>query len=538
MRRDRPRAGAALTFACCALLLATLVAAGCSPGDERRVETAQDRPNVLWIIWDTVRADRLSLYGYELPTTPFLEQWSREARVFDNCISTASSTVPSHASMFTGLLPSEHGAYHTHRKLDGAKVTVAELLRDAGYQTYLFAANPHLQEAQGFQQGFDVHEHPWSDPFHAKALAIVRGKIDPEDRSSGLPTRLQSSKVKEWAIKASGELAQEALLAWLERRDRNRPYFAFLNYMEAHTPYIPPRHFREKLHPPELVERSYRIDNSYGTRWAFTFGEYDYPAGDLEALGATYDAALLELDTLFRELIDGLRQSGHLENTVIILSSDHGEHLGEHHLVDHQYSLYDPLLRVPLVVRYPERFAPDRDSSPVVTFDIFPTVLELAGVEAPGNAGSQATSLLHPRASRIRLAEYPAVFAPAIGATLLRYPDWDPAPWKRRLRALYRDRYKLLCSTDGKHELYDLDSDPGELEDLSAARPDLSAGMLDDLLELGSTLQVAAAGAEVELSEEEKRRLVALGYLDDAPEPGALEVATGSGCGFRVQLFQ
>ncbi len=512
-------------------MLAALCAAGCGPGGEREVPTAPDRPNVLWVIWDTVRADRLSLYGYELPTTPFLDEWSREARVFDNCLSTASSTVPSHASMFTGLLPSEHGAYHTHRRLDDAQVTVAELLRDAGYQTYLFAANPHLQEAQGFQQGFDVHEHPWSDPFHAKALEIVRGKIDAEDRSSGLPMRLQSSKVKEWAIKASGELAQEALLAWLERRDRKRPYFAFLNYMEAHTPYIPPRHFREKLHPPELVKRSYRIDNSYGTRWAFTFGEHDYSAGDLAALGATYDATLLELDTLFRELIAGLSVSGHLQNTVIILSSDHGEHLGEHHLVDHQYSLYDPLLRVPLVLHYPERFAPDRDSSPVATFDIFPTVLELAGVEAPDGLVSQAASLLRPRESRTRLAEYPAVFEPAIGATLLRYPDWDPAPWKRRLRALYRDRYKLLCSTDGEHQLYDLESDPGELHDLWTARPDLGAGLMDDLLEVSRTLRVAPAGTRVKLSEEEKRRLVAIGYLDDAAEPGALAVATGSGCG-------
>jgi hypothetical protein len=124
------------------------------------------------------------------------------------------------------------------------------------------------------------------------------------------------------------------------------------------------------------------------------------------------------------------------------------------------------------------------------------------------------------------------VFAPAIEATLLRYPDWDPAPWKRRLRAFYGDRYKLLCSTDGKHELYDLESDPGELSDLWTARPDLGAGLMDDLLEVSATLRVAAEGAEVELSEEEKRRLMALGYMHDAREPGALELATGSGCGF------
>lgn len=94
-----------------ALLLVAACSAGCTTGDRPDVPAAQERPNVLWVVWDTVRADRLSLHGYELPTTPFLEQWSRGARVFDNCLSTASSTVPSHASMFTGLLPSEHGVY-------------------------------------------------------------------------------------------------------------------------------------------------------------------------------------------------------------------------------------------------------------------------------------------------------------------------------------------------------------------------------------------------------------------------------------------
>jgi arylsulfatase A-like enzyme len=509
------------------LLLLAVLLPGCGPP----VPTRSERPNVLWVVWDTVRADRLSLYGYELPTTPFLETWSRDARVFDDCLSTAGSTMPSHASMFTGLLPSEHGAYHTRRKLDDAQVTIAELLKDAGYRTYLFAANPHIQEAQGFHQGFDTHEHPWSDSFHDRALEIVRGKIDPQDRSSGLPARLQSSKVKEWAIKASGELAQEALLAWLERRDQAQPYFAFLNYMEAHTPYIPPRHFREKLHGPGVVERTYRIDNSYGTRWAYTFGEHDYPPGDVEAMGAVYDATLLELDTLFRELIGALEKGGYLENTVVILTADHGEHLGEHHLVDHQYSLYDPLLRVPLVVHYPERFAPGRDSSPVATFDLFPTLLELAKIEAP--EGSLATSLLSPAASRNRLSEYPAAFEPGIKANLLRYPDWDPSPWQRRLRAFYGDRYKLLCSTDGRHELYDLEIDPGENDNLWTDRPDLGQGLLKSLLETSETLRVAEVGAEVTLTEEEKRRLQALGYLSGGgAEPETLGVDGDSGCGF------
>ena len=150
-------------------------------------ETEVERPNIVWIVWDTVRADRMSLYGHDKPTTPWLDAWaSEEARVFDNSISAAPYTVPSHASMFTGLLPSEHGASNRHQYLDDHHVTVAELLRNAGYQTYLFAANPHISRGENFHRGFDVEEHPWDQQYWREALRIVREKVPPNDKSSEL----------------------------------------------------------------------------------------------------------------------------------------------------------------------------------------------------------------------------------------------------------------------------------------------------------------------------------------------------------------
>ena len=517
------------------VILAASISGSCASNVVQQTET--DRPNVLWVIWDTVRADRLGIYGYEKPTTPFLQEWARGARVFEDCISTAGSTVPSHASMFTGLLPTEHGAFHTQRMLDTGLTTIAELFREQGYQTYLFAANPHLQKRQNFDQGFDVNEHPWDDDYREEAERIVSGKVATEDRSSHLADKVRAGKeLSPWNIKAAGELAQKGLTRWLDGRDRDRPWFAFLNYMEAHAPYIPPRSFRERTLSPEQVDRSYRIDNAPAARWAYTFGLREYSASDLEILGGTYDATLLELDELFRSLITDLEARGDLDNTIVVLASDHGEHLGEHRMLDHQYALYEQLLRVPLIVHYPRKIEPGRDRSPVETFDIFPTLLELAEIDPPPGLKSQAVSLLSPQSSRYRLAEYPAAFEPGIRTIAGMYPDWDSSPWQRRLRALYHGEHKFICATDGRHELFDVRADPGESNDLHASRADVADDLMQGLLELAATLTPARSVPEAPpLSKEQQSMLEALGYVGDS-EPDEEELpgqpANAASCGF------
>jgi len=517
-----------------AVAVSLALALSCTGGEATE---APGKPNVLWIVWDTVRADRLSVYGYEKPTTPFLEEWAAGARVYEDCQSTASSTVPSHASMFTGLLPTEHGTFHTQRKLDEQFVTIAELFGNDGYRTYLFAANPHIQEKMNFHQGFDVHEHPWTDRYKEEALRIVRAKISPEDRSTNLPRKVLSGEVNDWDIKASGELAGRGLIEWLDTAGEGRPFFAFLNYMEAHTPYIPPQQFREKMMPPEQLPRSYALDNRSVTRWAYTFGQAEYSASDLEIMGATYDATLLELDELFRALIADLDSRGYLDNTVIVLTADHGEHLSEHHMLDHQYALYRPVIGVPLIVHYPERFPPGRKDTPVVTFDLFPTLLELAGIAPPAGLESTAVSLLAtPRETRARLAEYPAVFATGIRQVQAFHADWDPSPWQRRLRAFADDGHKLICATDGRHELYDMANDPFELNDLYATQPERATGMMDRLLEFSSRLSpYSGGGAEAPvLTPEEREMLIGLGYLTEGDESADVEIEdTSTGlCGF------
>lgn len=497
-----------------ALALA-LAAAACAP------HGPPDGPNVLVVLWDTVRADRLGLYGHEAPTTPFLDAWARDARVFEDCTSTANSTMPSHASLFTGLLPSEHGAHNGRPYLDDRFTTLAELVAARGWHTFLWSANPYVSAHHNLAQGFEVEQHPWDAQWRERALAIVRDKLEPEEGSTELPDKLARGEVKSWGLHATGALAGEALGAWLDGLGDGAPWFAFLNYMEAHRPLLPARRYRERFLDADGVARSYRIDRSWETLWRYDFGLHDYPEEDLAVLAATYDAALAELDDLLRELLEGLDAAGRLDDTIVVLTADHGEHLGEHHLLDHQYSLYDELLRVPLVIRVPEelrdRLPPGREPAPVEQFDLRPTLLELLGIDAGRERPLGPRALDAPLPERTRLAEQVAPFPVAIKSIRALEPDWDPTPFERSLRALQVGGTKLIWSSDGRHELYEVGPGHPEREELGAARPELEAAMLALLEELVGGLDTSGDGERAldDLSPEQRDRLGTLGYAED-----------------------
>lgn len=446
------------------------------------------RPNILWIVWDTVRADRIGVYGCDKPTTPRLDVWAKDARVFADVVSAGSTTVPSHASMFTGLLPNQHRADNEHPQLDMRFETVAEILQEAGYATYLFSANPFISESQQFAQGFDAAEHPWSPKYEARAQRITREKIDPEDETGELAAKVRSpnARLNEWNIKTAGALAQDGVLTYLANKPPDKPFFVFVNYMEAHRPLIPLRRYREMMMTPAQVARSYKIDRTWVSTWAYTFGLKEFSPEDIEITRLTYDAAVRELDDLFANLLDGLRAAGRLDNTIVIFTADHGEHLGEHHMLDHQFSLYEELLRVPLIIHYPPKMAPGREDRPVSTIDLFPTILQWADVPAsriPRNAG---VSLMSPLDRRNRIAAYPAPAMDAIQRVRQAIPSFDPTPWMRSLLAVYDVPHKLIASTDEGHELYDLAKDPHETTNLlpqETARAGEITKILRDLLE-------------------------------------------------------
>ena len=313
---------------------------------------ATSRPNVLWVIWDTVRANRLGVYGHDKPTTPKLDRWAKGARVFEHCASTAGQTLPSTATMFTGLFPAEHGTNPKWTRLEDRFPTIAELFRDSGYRTYLYSANAYLSKEHNFHRGFEGEEHPWDEPFIEEATRIVREKLDPANHAGRL-YRVAAGEPRKGDLKSAGALARVGLLDWLEASDDSKPFFTVLNYMEAHLPLVPDRQHRAQLMTEADLVLSYQEPILGMPVWRYTTGMEDLPERRLRVLRRTYDASIAELDHLFFELLRALEKRGRLENTVVALTADHGELLGEHHMLNHQYSVHEPLLRVPLMISHP-----------------------------------------------------------------------------------------------------------------------------------------------------------------------------------------
>jgi arylsulfatase A-like enzyme len=249
--------------------------------------------------------------------------------------------------------------------------------------------------------------------------------------------------------------------------------------------------------------------------WRYTFGLHEYTPEELALTAATYDAALSELDELFAGLLDVLRADGRLDQTIVVLTSDHGEHLGEHHRLDHQYSVYEPILRVPLAIAAPRQLPPGRERRPVSTADLFPTILELVGQPVPAHAPGYLESLLRPAERRVRLASYTAPLPAPLRTMQRLHPAFDPRPWQRTLAALVESPLKYIRASDGAQELYDVVADPGETQDLAASRPDVVARLATRLdAEVTALARPLPTQPAAVLSAAERQRLEALGYVD------------------------
>lgn len=490
---------------------------------------AAPRPNVLWIVWDTARADRLGVYGYAKPTTPNLDAWAKNARVYEDCISPGSWTVPSHASMFTGLLPSEHGAEHGAETLDEKLDTIAELLSADGYQTFSWTANPHISRAENATQGFEVQQHPWDKTIEARARAIYESKLATFPADSEQRKRGEREANSAWVLKAAGELAQEGLIEWLGKRDTKRPYFAFLNYMEAHRPLISHRKHREAVMAPDKVDASYNAEIDWNSTWGYCFDLVEVPQHKLELLSGSYDAGIHELDALFGELMRSLEAAGALENTLVVLTSDHGDHLTEHHLLDHQYSVAQVLVRVPLIVMYQPRFAPGRETRPVMSMDLFPTLLELAGVEAPRVGVGHARSLLDPAAKRARITQYTKPFERPLISARKEHPEHDIARFERGQIAIVDRPWKLVAQIGGPLALFDLERDPYETQDVSAQNAEVLERMRKQMLGVLRSIRPVGAAHASERTAEHLQMLADLGYVDVEKEDEEPEAPVNGG---------
>ncbi|MFQ5876508.1 MAG: sulfatase [Acidobacteriota bacterium] len=431
----------------CPILLGALALAGCA---------APDRPNILLIVIDTARADRFPFAGYDRPTAPFLQAVAREGTVYERAFSPAPWTVPAHASLFTGQYPSLHGTDCGSLRLPEEAVTIAETLHAAGYRTVGYTANPWIGSAYNFQQGFDTYGETWKE-------------VAEDTRDTG--AALTNEKVARF-------------VRWWRRHpdSRRRPFFLFINYFEPHLAYHPPEPERSRLLrdgiDPSQVERLSRLGHPEEMR--FIMGGSDLTGEDLRILSDLYDGEIAYVDRRIGEVIELLRETGFLDRTVVAVTADHGENIGDHGLMDHKMSVHDTLLRVPMVLRYPPRVARGRViSDPVQMHDLYPTLLALARVPQP--EGVKVEAYLLPGAGvggPTRPADGPIVgeFAgpPVEFLEVMEelFPGRDLSRFDRTLVALRSDGYKIHWGSDGRHALYHVEEDPGETRDVAGSEPE------------------------------------------------------------------
>lgn len=481
-----------------------------APGDGDGPQASVQQPNLLLIVLDTVRADHLGLYGYGLETSPFLDRFAAEATVFEEAVAASSWTLPSHASLFTGLYPQAHA---TDMVVDGGKggidvskvkrlrdpmrvqplspaaLTLAELARDSGLETAAICGNvAYLYNIFGLDQGFDSYvdavgnTDKWLPAGFRLADEIGLWRFWPYQRA--VSRNRQADRL--------GAEVNRLALEWLEPR-RHERFFLFLNYMDAHDPYQPvwsyARIFPESRRPGRL------------DRDAILSGSRKILPAEKIPKVAAYDAEIRYLDDRLEELLGQLKRWDLLDKTLIVIVGDHGESFGEHQNLRHGNGVYETEVRVPLLVRRPGQGVGRRISRPVHHVDVLPTVLRELGLPLPD--GLQGSGLFAPE----RRLPVVSVSTPVPGLSRA-YPRYGLSH-----DALYRGPWKLVAHSDGRAELYRFVDDPGELQDLARENPDLTREILGELQAFKSVVTPRFRRGGEKLDQEAMRRLRALGYL-------------------------
>ena len=457
--------------------------------------TATHAPNIVFIVWDTVRRDHLSLYGYGKPTTPYLESRARESRVFTQATSVAPWTLPSHASMFTGLYPRSHGADFvvppgdtnlTYRRLNPASLTLAKALTDHGYECGAVSAN------YGFvarKVGMDVGFGYFNDQYNPWYLTRSRLGLQ-----SGLialkPWMPQDLLFRMFTPYMTADQVNATALRWIDSLQRRRPFFLFLNFLDAHFPHYPPRRLLERFPAPAVeLDQERLLREMHLSKRPLREDERSY-------LNSLYDAKIFYLDEQLKAFEDELRKRKLFDDALIVLVSDHGEFLGEHDLLGHALDVYGEVLNIPLLIKYPRGAQAGSDPSPVENRALFRRILAEAGVEIPAD-----TVPWDAFAERTVAGSVPP---PTPGNALLF----------RTRRAVFFDSYKFIASSDGNDELYSLADDPREAHNLVRDEPqraEKGRQLVDQFL--NSVPRPAVEEGVHILSPEEAERLRAVGYV-------------------------
>jgi len=477
-----------------ALIAAMGWAGGCSP------ESRDQRPSIVLVVIDTLRADAVSAYGAVNDTTPAFDALAAQGLLYGRAYAPSPWTLPSHASLFTGFGADRHGVGIAGRMgLREEFTTLAERLGDVGYETVGFSENPLVSALFGFEQGFE------------RFSAVTVEDAISEDQHPGSRR-----------FDIVGEAA-----AFAAERDPDRPFFLFANLFDPHSPY-------QRREPNRFLGRGVSLDESWSTEALKASpnricNRLPSPA-ELAQLHGLYlgdvaaaDAKLGRIAAIARDAVDG-------RPLIVVATADHGEHFGEHRLLDHEFSVRAPVLNIPLVVQGLPDAPVGRVDTPVALVDVTASILRWADAEIPPEIAGR------PMPTRVSDRERPD------GDLLAIYSDEKlraPENWSNALKptdeardakrsgcgpadrvfgdmlALTRWPFKLIWFENYPAELYDLSWDPEERSDLADLRPEISAPLIDEARRVADATGLAGSSAAGETpSAEEIETLRSLGYLE------------------------
>ena len=425
-------------------------------------------PNVILIVLDTLRADRVGTWNPSSRLTPFLDELAAGAIVYERAYAASSWTIPSVASIFVGEYPSEHQVVTMNAVLPYGAVTLAEALAERGYLGGGFSANFQVSAESGFGQGFKDYRTLFRDP-KEDAAEVNRAALD-----------------------------------WLEYvSTERRPFFLYLQYMEPHGPY--------RFHAGITAERGPDVgidDDTLGKRvtkggWQLAPTnpmptEWDFTPAERRRLGELYDGEVAYLDQMLRRLFGELERRGRLADTLVVVTADHGEEFGEHGPYGHGATLFEPGIHVPLFIRLPGRTTPVRVSRPVTLAGIAPAVLHQLGFAVPAS---------------FRVPAIPLATEPTAGDASYAFAesaDEGPSVLRFHQRAVVGQAHKMVVRKDGGHVFYDLASDPGEMQAL--ATPPFAGELQQELVRFASALGTPAERLSPPVDAATRQRLRALGY--------------------------
>lgn len=460
-----------------------------SPGITK-VRKNMERPNILLIVLDAARVDRFSCYGYHRKTTPNIDRLASEGTVFLNHYSTANQTLPSHVSMFTGIHPFFHGAATNSSSYNGRYPTIQEILNKHGYLTVGVSYNPALSTLKGIK-GFQKYHEIWKKKKARGYLSTlvrqtrkylkkqdwlvpVRKIFDMLFRPLKMRRTYQKFKkrLKRYEKGKGGDIIISLIKEEIKNcKQKNSNFYIFANILEPHWPYLPPKEYMNLLLQNEMLPRDEVISHNVVLHLLRKnyLKKHDI---DWTIINSLYDANLMHADALLGSLFSFMEEEGIMDNTAIIITSDHGELLGEHGLVLHGISTYEPLIKVPLIIRYPEKFKRGYFENRLTqSIDLFPTILSLINAEVCKSFNYKGINLYFDEFKGInhRFIVIDDVWSRVHAPPGLRRNEGQ----NKVERAIITEEFKYVWGSSGKHRLHNLKEDPLEEKNLysEAYRP-------------------------------------------------------------------